>query len=75
MYMADPPDDRGGYRAAKPSNGPLPPIVGQAWRQFYGARRISNSQLTVLTQIIGRRGDAWAAASLLVGSADDSVPS
>ena len=75
MYMADPPGDRGGYRAAKPSNGPLPPIVAQAWRQIYGTHRISDSQLAVVTEIIGRRGDAWAAANLLAGGADDSVPS
>jgi hypothetical protein len=36
---------------------------------------ISDSQLAVLTEIIGRRGDASAAANLLAGGADDSVPS
>ena len=35
--MADPPDYRRGYRAARPSNGPSRPIVAQAGRQVYGA--------------------------------------
>jgi hypothetical protein len=74
MYMADPLDYRGGYRAARPSNGPSPPIDAQAWRQVYGGRRISHRQLAVLTESVGRRGDAWAAANLLAGGADGSVP-